>query len=251
MDYNGFIPSVGETFNVLNWSGSLTGDASFYYDPAFATEGIAFTSQWNANSLVLTATSAVPEPTTIILLLAAILGCVLMYPQLVIKGLLIFSKMFAVLFFFFVSTAVMASDLTFTPSLTLDPIIDGNQIIVSLPVDETVNEIKFDSTTKNFILEGPGKLILSGDIDVASGNFDSIDADLSGDITKIGDGFITLSHIDDVNSLIVEGGIVNITNPASIGTLTVGAGATAMFTPEPGTFILLFVVGVVFFFFFS
>jgi hypothetical protein len=85
VDYNGFVPYVGETFDILNWSGSLTGTASLHYDTAFATEGIAFTSQWNSNSLVLTATSAVPEPTTIVLLAAVILGCILMYPQLIMQ----------------------------------------------------------------------------------------------------------------------------------------------------------------------
>ena len=70
-DYNGFVPTPGETFAVLTWTGSLSGTASLSVDPAFAAGGIAFIPQWNSNSLVL---EAVPEPCTLVLLGAGTVG---------------------------------------------------------------------------------------------------------------------------------------------------------------------------------
>ena len=68
VDWDGFVPTPGETFTVLTWDGTLSGTASLAVDPAFAAEGIQFVPEWNANSLVI---QAVPEPSTLLLLLAA------------------------------------------------------------------------------------------------------------------------------------------------------------------------------------
>ena len=65
VDWNGFVPTAGETFTVLTWTGSLSGTASLSVDPTFAAAGIAFVPQWNSNSLVL---EAVPEPSTLALI---------------------------------------------------------------------------------------------------------------------------------------------------------------------------------------
>jgi autotransporter-associated beta strand protein len=55
VDWNGFVPIVGETFTVLTWDGSLSGTASLAVDPAFAADGLNIIPQWNSNSLTLQA----------------------------------------------------------------------------------------------------------------------------------------------------------------------------------------------------
>jgi autotransporter-associated beta strand protein len=73
VDWDGFLPTPGETFTVLTWDGTLSGTASLAIDPAFAAEGIQFVPQWNANSLVVEAT---PEPGTLVLLAAGAMGLI-------------------------------------------------------------------------------------------------------------------------------------------------------------------------------
>jgi hypothetical protein len=55
--WNSFVPSIGDHYTVLTWSGSLTGGLTVLPDPWFADHGIHFVSQWSANSLVLTPAS--------------------------------------------------------------------------------------------------------------------------------------------------------------------------------------------------
>jgi autotransporter-associated beta strand protein len=55
VDWNGFVPSVGNAFTVLTWGGTLSGTASLNIDPAFAADGIRLIPVWNSNSLVLDA----------------------------------------------------------------------------------------------------------------------------------------------------------------------------------------------------
>jgi autotransporter-associated beta strand protein len=71
VDWNGFVPSVGDEFTILTWDGMLSGSASLSIDPLFANHGIGFVSEWNSHSLVLDAI-AVPEPSTFALFAAAI-----------------------------------------------------------------------------------------------------------------------------------------------------------------------------------
>jgi autotransporter-associated beta strand protein len=73
VDWNGFVPTPGESFTVLTWSGARSGSASLTVDPAFAAEGIQFDPQWNSNSLVI---EAVPEPSTLGLLAAGAIALV-------------------------------------------------------------------------------------------------------------------------------------------------------------------------------
>jgi fibronectin-binding autotransporter adhesin len=75
VDWNGFIPTIGNEFTVLTWSGSLQGTAAVAIDPAFAAEGVTLVPQWNANSLVVT---AVPEPSGLMLLVVALAGMALL-----------------------------------------------------------------------------------------------------------------------------------------------------------------------------
>jgi autotransporter-associated beta strand protein len=53
VDWNGFVPSIGDAFTVLTWNGTLSGSASLNIDPAFAAEGIRLIRVWSPNSLVL------------------------------------------------------------------------------------------------------------------------------------------------------------------------------------------------------
>ena len=125
----------------------------------------------------------------------------------------------------------------FTPSITItDPSPIGSYVTLSLPADVAVTNIKFDSSV-NYLLAGPGKLVLEGGIDVASGNHDMISAPLLGDLTKTGDGTLVLDSMGSLNSVSVENGFLDFQTPMSISTLTVGAGATVIFdpAPEPGT----------------
>ena len=55
VDWNGFVPTPGETFTVLTWDGTFSGTASLTIDPAFAADGIQFVPQWNSNSLAIEA----------------------------------------------------------------------------------------------------------------------------------------------------------------------------------------------------
>ncbi|MCX7424392.1 MAG: dockerin type I repeat-containing protein [Planctomycetia bacterium] len=55
--WNSFVPSIGDHYTVLTWSGSLTGGLTVLPDPWFGDHGIHFVSQWSANSLVLTPAS--------------------------------------------------------------------------------------------------------------------------------------------------------------------------------------------------
>ena len=71
VDWNGFVPTPGETFTVLTWEGTLSGTASLSIDPAFAAEGIQFVPEWKSNSLAI---EAVPEPGTLILLAVCGIG---------------------------------------------------------------------------------------------------------------------------------------------------------------------------------
>ena len=73
VDWNGFVPTPGETFTVLTWDGTLSGTAALAVDPAFAADGIQFVPEWNSNSLVI---EAVPEPSTLALLCAGAIGLV-------------------------------------------------------------------------------------------------------------------------------------------------------------------------------
>jgi hypothetical protein len=68
IDWNGFVPTSGETFTVLTWDGELTGTASLAVDPAFAAEDIGFVPEWNSDSLVLEATPEIttPEPSGLV-----------------------------------------------------------------------------------------------------------------------------------------------------------------------------------------
>ena len=75
VDWEGFVPTPGETFTVLTWAGSLSGTASLNVDPAFEDENIGMIAQWDANSLVLMAV-AVPEPGTLALLWIGAAGVV-------------------------------------------------------------------------------------------------------------------------------------------------------------------------------
>ncbi|MGA2032515.1 MAG: PEP-CTERM sorting domain-containing protein [Thermoguttaceae bacterium] len=73
VDWNDFMPNVGEQFTILTWGGSLSGagNAAFSVDPFFAQHGISFAPQWQSNSLVVV---AVPEPSTLVLLGIGALG---------------------------------------------------------------------------------------------------------------------------------------------------------------------------------
>ena len=71
VDWSGFVPTPGETFTVLTWTGTLSGSASLSVDPTFAANGIQFVPQWNSNSLVV---EAVPEPSALALLAASGVG---------------------------------------------------------------------------------------------------------------------------------------------------------------------------------
>jgi hypothetical protein len=62
LDWNGFVPTPGDTFTVLTWDGTLSGTAALAIDPAFAAEGIQFVPKWSSNSLAI---EAVPEPSTL------------------------------------------------------------------------------------------------------------------------------------------------------------------------------------------
>ena len=55
VDWNGFVPLIGDAYSVLSWNGRLSGSASLNIDPAFAAEGIRLIPVWNSNSLVLNA----------------------------------------------------------------------------------------------------------------------------------------------------------------------------------------------------
>lgn len=72
VDWNGFVPTIGDQYTILTWDGSLSGNASLAIDPSFANAGIQFIPEWNAHSLVL---DVVPEPSTLILLVMGIIPC--------------------------------------------------------------------------------------------------------------------------------------------------------------------------------
>ena len=78
VDWNGFVPNVGDQFTILTWDGSLSGSASLSIDSAFASNGIQFVPEWNLHSLVLDATG-IPEPSTLILLVIGTISCLLVY----------------------------------------------------------------------------------------------------------------------------------------------------------------------------
>ena len=65
VDWDGFVPTAGESFTVLTWAGSRSGTAALAIDPAFAADGIQLVPEWGSNSLTL---EAVPEPSTLVLL---------------------------------------------------------------------------------------------------------------------------------------------------------------------------------------
>ena len=55
VDWSGFVPSLGDAFTVLTWTGTLSGTASLAIDPAFTADGIPLIPVWNSHSLVLDA----------------------------------------------------------------------------------------------------------------------------------------------------------------------------------------------------
>lgn len=149
------------------------------------------------------------------------------------------------LILFFLANTALAQLPVFTPSIAIDdPSPTGGYTSLSLPTDVNLTKIQF-SSTDSFVITGPGKLVLSGDIDVSPNNQDMITADIAGDLTKTGDGMLILDSEGKLNSLYIEGGIVNIQSPMSIGALTVGAGAEAVFVDEPKT-VFLFMAALLF-----
>jgi hypothetical protein len=71
--YNGFMPSFGDEFMVMTWSSGLSGSfGNLNIDPYFSTNGIGFerivTGSNGSGSLTLRAISAIPEPSTGVLL---------------------------------------------------------------------------------------------------------------------------------------------------------------------------------------
>jgi len=68
--WDDFVPEVGDTFTVVAWGGTASGqaNATVTYDSWYANHSIEFQETWGANSLMLT---AVPEPAT----LAALASC--------------------------------------------------------------------------------------------------------------------------------------------------------------------------------
>ena len=79
-EWNGFVPEAGDSFTLFTWQDQLQGQlGSVVLDNFFQQNGIGFSLEYvnpdGAGSLVLTATSAVPEPKSIALLW---MGCVLL-----------------------------------------------------------------------------------------------------------------------------------------------------------------------------
>jgi hypothetical protein len=155
-------------------------------------------------------------------------------------------KLFTILIFsVFTLTNVTAADSpVFTPQVILtDPPPVNGVVSLSLPTDTSVTEVQFNSPN-SIILNGPGKLILDGGIDVAPDNFDTITAPMTGFLTKTGEGTLTLSaDIDEFSSVTVTQGTLIFDPPKSVGSLTVSAGATLIVgtdsVPEPSTFSLI------------
>jgi autotransporter-associated beta strand protein len=79
LPWNGFLPEAGEQFEVMTWQSGLNGIfGSFEVDPWFTSQGIWFDVAYHnpagSGGLTLTAVNATPEPSSLLLLAAGVVG---------------------------------------------------------------------------------------------------------------------------------------------------------------------------------
>ncbi|MEA2475793.1 MAG: hypothetical protein QOE06_3708, partial [Thermoleophilaceae bacterium] len=76
--FNGFVPTLGQTFEILSWTGTLAGDFTSWNLPTF--DGLTFTEIVESNRILLqvAASTATPEPSTFVLSFLTLLPAMLL-----------------------------------------------------------------------------------------------------------------------------------------------------------------------------
>ena len=73
--WNSYVPTIGDTFEIMTWQGGLDGQfGSVWVDDWFTDHGLSFRLSYDnvtgPGSLIVTAANAIPEPSTVVALLS-------------------------------------------------------------------------------------------------------------------------------------------------------------------------------------